>query len=449
MGCKVPGEKKHTLMTQFTAFCERKFRLRENKTNLRTEFFAGITTFATMSYVLATIPNMLGNVGLPRDVILTSLILTIVLCTTAMALYTNRPFALAPGMSSVAVISITIYEVGIPVEVAFGLIFWSGLIFVLISFIGLRELVVRAIPSSVKISISAGIGLFIALIGLKTGGVIASSHTDSLVFGDLNTPHCLLFVIGIIVLLVLEARKFRGSMIISILVITLLGIPMGVTIVPETMFNSPAPMGEALFHIDILGALRPEYFPFLFTFFVPDFFGTMGIILGVANRASWLDRDGNMPEIERCFKVDSLSTVLGSFCCMPVMTTYLESASGVEDGGRTGLTTLVTAGMFVLMLLFTPLALMIPLVATGPVLFYIGLQMLSSMKNINYEDKTEYIPSFVAVAMTIFTNNIANGLSLSVLSYVLLKVTSGRYRELHPAMYGLSAFLLYYISTLV
>lgn len=436
-------------MTHFTAFCERRFRLTENKTNLRTEFFAGITTFATMSYVLATIPNMLGNAGLPRDVILTSLILTIVLCTVAMALYTNRPFALAPGMSSVAVISITIHEVGIPVDVAFGLIFWSGLIFVLISFIGLRELVVRAIPGSVKISISAGIGLFIALIGLKTGGIIASSPTDSLVFGDLNTPNCLLFVIGIVVLLVLEARKFRGSMIISILVVTLLGIPMGVTVVPETMFNSPAPVGEALFHIDILGALRPEYFPFLFTFFVPDFFGTMGIILGVANRASWLDRDGNMPGIERCFKVDSLSTVLGSFCCMPVMTTYLESASGVEDGGRTGLTTLVTAGMFVLMLLFTPLALMIPLVATGPVLFYIGLQMLSSMKNINYEDKTEYIPSFVAVAMTIFTNNIANGLSLSVLSYVLLKVTSGRYRELHPAMYGLSAFLLYYISTLV
>lgn len=174
----------------------------------------------------------------------------------------------------------------------------------------------------------------------------------------------------------------------------------------------------------------------------------MGIILGVSSRAQWLDENGNLPDIERCFKVDSLSTVAGSFFCMPVMTTYLESASGVEDGGRTGLTTLVTAGLFALMLLFTPLALMIPLVATGPVLTYIGLQMLDAMKNINYEDMTECIPAFIAVAMTIFTNNIANGLSLSVLSYVLLKVTSGRYRELHPAMYGLSAFLLYYIYTL-
>ena len=231
--------------------------------------------------------------------------------------------------------------------------------------------------------------------------------------------------------------------------ITLVGIPTGITVVPENMVNLPAPIGEVAFRIDILGALKPQYFPWLFTFFVPDFFGTMGIILGVANRANWLDENGNLPGIERCFKVDSLSTVVGSFFCMPVMTTYLESASGVEDGGRTGLTSIVTAILFSLMLLFTPLALMIPLVATGPVLTYIGLQMLGAMKNINYDDMTECIPAFIAVAMTIFTNNIANGLSLSVLSYVFLKAVSGRWREVHPAMYGLSAFLIYYLSTLL
>lgn len=436
-------------MSHISELCEKHFRLAEHKSNLRTEVLAGITTFATMSYVLATVPNMLGNVGLPRGGVLTALIVLVACCTVAMALYTNRPFALAPGMSSVAIIGSTISEVGISAEVAYGLIFLSGVIFALISFIGLRELVVNAIPTSVKISISAGIGLFIALIGLKSGGVIVASASDSLMFGDLRAPKTLLFVIGFVVLLFLEARKFRGSMIVSILVVTLLGIPTGITVVPENMVNLPAPIGEVAFRIDILGALKPQYFPWLFTFFVPDFFGTMGIILGVANRANWLDENGNLPGIERCFKVDSLSTVVGSFFCMPVMTTYLESASGVEDGGRTGLTSIVTAILFLLMLLFTPLALMIPLVATGPVLTYIGLQMLGAMKNINYDDMTECIPAFIAVAMTIFTNNIANGLSLSVLSYVFLKAVSGRWREVHPAMYGLSAFLIYYLSTLL
>ena len=437
------------MMSHISELCEKRFRLAEYKSNLRTEVLAGITTFATMSYVLATVPNMLGNVALPRGGVLTALIVLVACCTVAMALYTNRPFALAPGMSSVAIIGSTISEVGISAEVAYGLIFLSGVIFALISFIGLRELVVNAIPTSVKISISAGIGLFIALIGLKSGGVIVASASDSLMFGDLRAPKTLLFVIGFVVLLFLEARKFRGSMIVSILVVTLLGIPTGITVVPENMVNLPAPIGEVAFRIDILGALKPQYFPWLFTFFVPDFFGTMGIILGVANRANWLDENGNLPGIERCFKVDSLSTIVGSFFCMPVMTTYLESASGVEDGGRTGLTSIVTAILFSLMLLFTPLALMIPLVATGPVLTYIGLQMLGAMKNINYDDMTESIPAFIAVAMTIFTNNIANGLSLSVLSYVFLKAVSGRWREVHPAMYGLSAFLIYYLSTLL
>lgn len=436
-------------MLHFERACERLFSLRKNNSSVRTEVLAGITTFATMSYVLAAVPNMLSGAGLPKGAILTMLILMIAACSIAMALYTNRPFALAPGMSSVAVIGSTIREVGIPVDVAFGLVFLSGMIFCFITFIGLRELVVNAIPANVKISISAGIGLFIALIGLKAGDVVVTGGNGSLSFGDLNSPKCFLFAIGFVVLLILEARRFRGSMIVSILVVTLLAIPLNQTVVPDSMFQMPMSPAPILFRINILGALKPEYFPWLITFFVPDFFGTMGIILGVANRGGWLDEQGNMPGIERCFKVDSVSTVTGSFCCMPVMTTYLESASGVEDGGRTGLTSLTTSILFVLMLLFTPLALMIPAVATGPVLTFIGLQMLGSMKNINYEDISEAVPAFIAVAMTIFTNNIANGLSLSVLSYVVLKLASGKRRELHPAMYSLAAFLVYYLSTLL
>lgn len=435
-------------MSRFHELCERKFHLAQNNTDLHTEVLAGVTTFATMSYVLATIPNMLGNAGLPKGAVLTALILMVMLCSIAMAVYTNRPFCLAPGMSSVAILS-AVDTTGMTTEVAFGLIFIEGIIFVLISFIGLRRIVVNAIPTSVKISISAGIGLFISLIGLKSGGIVTASGNDTLVLGDLTKPQALLFMIGFIVLLFLEARNFRGSMIVSILIVTLLGIPLGVTTVPESMFFMPASVKPVMLRIDIAGALNVKYFPWLFAFFVPDFFGTMGIMLGIGNRAGWLDENGNMPDIEKCFKVDSLSTVTGSLFCIPVMTTYLESASGVEDGGRTGLTSIVTSVLFGLMLLFTPLALMIPSVATGPVLVYIGMQMLGSMKSISYEDKTEYIPAFMAVAMTIFTNSIATGLSLSVISYVFLKLAAGRAKEIHVAMYGLCVFLIYYLTTLL
>ena len=441
---------KSNFETSLSKNLEKKFKFLDNGTNLKTELIAGLTTFATMSYVLATIPNILEGAGLNRASILTTLIIFIIICSVAMALYTNRPFALAPGLSSVAIIGTTLPQMNMPVEVAFGLVFLSGIIFVIISFVGIREIVVKAIPASVKISISAGIGLYISLIGLKMAGVvIANPKNNTLNLGDMTTAKSILFAIGFLLILVLEARKIKGSLILAILLVTIIGIPMGVTKVPTNLINIPTGISDVSFKIDILGALKPEYFPWIFTFFVPDFFGTMGIILGIANRAGWLDKNGNMQDIDRCFKVDSLSTVAGSFFCMPVMTTYLESASGVEDGGRTGMTALVTSFLFTLTLLFTPIALMVPGVATAPVLTIIGFQMLSSMKSVNYNDKTESLPAFIAVAMTIFTFNIATGLSLSVLSYIILKVFSGKGKEVPKAMYGLALVLLYYLYTLI
>lgn len=441
---------KSNFETSLSKSLEKRFKFLDNGTNLKTELIAGLTTFATMSYVLATIPNMLEGAGLNRASILTALIIFIIICSIAMALYTNRPFALAPGLSSVAIIGTTLPQMNMPVEVAFGLVFLSGLIFVIISFVGIREIVVKAIPASVKISISAGIGLYISLIGLKMAGVVvANPKNNTLNLGDMTTAKSILFAIGFLLILVLEARKIKGSLILAILIVTIIGIPMGVTKVPTNLINIPTGISDVSFKIDILGALKPEYFPWIFTFFVPDFFGTMGIILGIANRAGWLDKDGNMQDIDRCFKIDSLSTVAGSFFCMPVMTTYLESASGVEDGGRTGMTALFTSFLFALTLLFTPIALMVPGVATAPVLTIIGFQMLSSMKSVNYNDKTESLPAFIAVAMTIFTFNIATGLSLSVLSYIILKVFSGKGKEVPKVMYGLALVLIYYLYTLI
>lgn len=435
-------------MRNLSMTLDRRFQIKQNGSTVKTEILAGVTTFATMSYVLATIPNMLEQAGLVRGAVLTMLIIAIVACSVAMALYTNRPFCLAPGMSSVAILS-TIDAIGMTPEVAFGIIFWEGVIFVIISFAGLRNIIATAIPASIKIALSGGIGLYIALIGLKSGGIVVASQNNTLIFGDLSTPKAIMFGIGFLLVLIFEARKIKGSMILSIIIVTIIGIPLGVTQLPTHLFNVPSGIGEVTFRIDILGALRPEYLPWLLTFFVPDFFGTMGIILGVANQAGWLDENGDMPGIEKCFKVDSLSTVAGSFFCLPVMTTYLESASGVEDGGRTGLTALTTSGLFALMLLFTPLALMVPGVATGPVLTIIGFQMLSSMRSVDYSDKTECLPAFIAVAMTILTYNIANGMALSIVSYLILKLAAGKGKEVPKSMYVIGVCMLFYLYTLV
>lgn len=435
-------------MSNLSMSLDRRFQIKQNGSTVRTEILAGITTFATMSYVLATIPNMLEQAGLVRGAVLTMLIIAVVACSVAMALYTNRPFCLAPGMSSVAILS-SIDSSGMTPEVAFGIIFWEGVIFVIISFAGLRNIIATAIPASIKIALSGGIGLYIALIGLKSGGIVVSSQSNTLIFGDLSTPKALMFGIGFLLVLIFEARKIKGSMILSIIIVTIIGIPLGVTQLPTHLFNVPSGISDVTLRIDILGALRPEYLPWLLTFFVPDFFGTMGIILGVANQAGWLDENGDMPGIEKCFKVDSLSTVAGSLFCMPVMTTYLESASGVEDGGRTGLTALTTSGLFALMLLFTPLALMVPGVATGPVLTIIGFQMLSSMRSVDYSDKTECLPAFIAVAMTILTYNIANGMALSIVSYLILKLAAGKGKEVPKSMYVIGVCMLFYLYTLV
>lgn len=435
-------------MGNLNAALEKRFKLSANHTNVRTELLAGVTTFATMSYVLATIPNMLEQAGLVRGAVLTALICAVVICSVAMALYTNRPFCLAPGMSSVAILS-SVNTLNMTVEIAFGLIFIEGIIFVIISFAGMRQIIATAIPASIKISLSGGIGLYIALIGLKSGGIIVSSTSNTLVFGDLSTPKALMFGVGFLLVLIFEARRIKGSMILSIIIVTLIGIPLGITTLPTSLFNAPSGIGDVAFRIDILGALRPEYMPWLLTFFVPDFFGTMGIILGVANQAGWLDENGDMPGIEKCFKVDSLSTVGGSFFCMPVMTTYLESASGVEDGGRTGLTAITTSALFALMILFTPLALMVPGVATGPVLTIIGFQMLSSMRSVDYSDKTECLPAFIAVAMTILTYNIANGMALSIVSYLILKLAAGKAKDIPKPMYVVGLCMLFYLYTLV
>lgn len=429
---------------------EKQFQLSSYGTNVKTELLAGLTTFVTMAYVLATVPSLLGNAGLDRNVMFTAMILLIILTTCAMAFYTNRPFALAPGLGSVGIVASMISNEGISAPVAAGVIFWSGVLFILISFLGLREAVVRTIPVSLKQAVSAGIGLFIALLGAKNCGlIVADADKNNLAFGDLASPSVIVAVIGFIILLVIRTRNVPGGMILAILITTVIGIPFGVTELPSSPFSLPAGIGSQFMNIDFIGALDFAYIPFLIALFIPDFFSTFGTVLGVGAKAGYLDEDGNLPGIDKCFKVDAIATSFGALFGMPSMTTYLESSAGVEAGGKTGLTVIFTSIFFALSLFLSPLALIIPSAATGPILIFIGINMLSSMSKIHYEDLTEAVPAFICIAFTIFANNIANGICAAIPAYFIMKNAAGKVKELSPVMYIMVAVCLLYFYTLI
>ena len=410
-----------------STWLEKQFHLKEYQTSARTEIIAGLTTFIAMAYVLATVPNMLGNAGLDKGAVLTLMILLIIGTSLAMAFVTNRPFALAPGLGSVSIVAGMMANDGVSPEHAAGVIFWSGIIFCVISFLGMREAVVKVIPKSLKAAVTAGVGLFIALLGAKQCGlVVANEAKSALGFGDLTSPTVILALIGFVLIMIAKVRKIPGGMILAILITTLIGIPMGITTVPESIVSLPLSPAPQLFRIDFLGSLKFAYIPFLIALFIPDFFSTFGTVLGVGGMAGYLDENGDLPGIDKCFRVDAVATVAGGLFGIPSMTTYFESSAGVEAGGRTGLTVVGTCIGFVLALFLAPLALMIPSAATAPALISIGVGMLNSMRQVNYSDYTEAFPAFLCIAFTLFGNNIANGICVAIPVYLLLKLISGK-----------------------
>lgn len=429
---------------------EKQFHLKEYQTSARTEIIAGLTTFIAMAYVLATVPNMLGNAGLDKGAVLTLMILLIIGTSLAMAFVTNRPFALAPGLGSVSIVAGMMANDGVSPEHAAGVIFWSGIIFCVISFLGMREAVVKVIPKSLKAAVTAGVGLFIALLGAKQCGlVVANEAKSALGFGDLTSPTVILALIGFVLIMIAKVRKIPGGMILAILITTLIGIPMGITTVPESIVSLPLSPAPQLFRIDFLGSLKFAYIPFLIALFIPDFFSTFGTVLGVGGMAGYLDENGDLPGIDKCFRVDAVATVTGGLFGIPSMTTYFESSAGVEAGGRTGLTVVGTCIGFALALFLAPLALMIPSAATAPALISIGVGMLNSMRQVNYSDYTEAFPAFLCIAFTLFGNNIANGICVAIPVYLLLKLISGKGKEINAVLIIVTAVCGLYFYTLV
>ncbi|MBT2218565.1 NCS2 family permease [Virgibacillus dakarensis] len=429
---------------------EKLFQLSSYRTNVKTEFTAGLTVFMTMLYVLIVVPGMLDEAGIPKGPITVAVILMTGIVTIIMGIYSNRPFALAPGLGSVAFLSVTLVAAeGIPWQVGMGMVFISGVLFVLFTIFGLRQLIVRLIPPAIKLSIGAGVGLFIALIGFRNAGiVVASEDANSLQLADIGSPNAILALIGFFIMSVLLARNVRGHLLIGIVIVTLIGIPMGITKLPYSIFSFPESIAPVAFQLDIMEALKLSYFPFLLAFFVPDFFSSLGTMLGVAGKGGMLDKNGDLPQIDKPFLVDAGGTVVGSLFSAPVMTTYVESAAGVEAGGRTGLTAVSTGVLFLLTLFITPLIMIIPTEATAPALILVGLTMLSSVRNINFNDVTESLPAFMTIVVTIFTFNFGNGIAAGIIIYVLVKSLSGRYKEIHPGLYILVIPLVLYFITL-
>lgn len=428
------------------SYSEHRFHLRELHTDIGTEVIAGLTIFATMGYVLAVVPRMMAEAGLPQGAVLTALVLMIFLTTVAMGLYTNRPFVLAPGMGSVAIFSITLVQLQhVSIGIASAIVFLSGVLFILVTLLGVREAIILVIPRGIKISISAGVGMFLAVIGMRNAKLLAAnSQKVALSFGDLTQPAVVLAAMTFVILLVLETRKVRGAALISIVAGTVLGIPLGLTHLPQSIFSVPDGIGPVFMQFDLFGALDVKYLPYLFVFFLPDFFSSFGTAIGIGGKAGFLDENGDLPHIDKVFQVDSIAATIGSFFTIPVLITYLESGAGVEAGGRTGLTGITTACAFLLILAVTPIALMIPAAATAPILIYVGVSMMSGMRNLDYNDICDYFPAFLCIAFTAFTFNIANGISVAFIAYVIMKVAAGRMMELNKGHYLLALLLAYY-----
>lgn len=436
--------------TRATGTLERFFRLKAAGTTVRTELLAGLTTFATMAYVLAVVPGLLEAGGVPRGPVTVAVIVVSGVATIAMGLYANRPFGLAPGLGSVALIGLTLAAVeGIPWQTSMAMVFVSGLAFVVLTLLGLREAVVRLMPKEVKLAISAGIGLFICYVGFRSAGLVqASEESNALVVGSLTEPGSVLALIGLAVAAAFLIRRIRGGLFLAIASTTVIGIPMGVTVLPDSVATLPVGIGEVAFELDFVGAMSLSLFPFFFAFFISDFFSTLGTVLAVGAKGKMLDAEGNLPDIQKPFLVDGASTMAGALMAVPVMTTYVESASGVEEGGRTGLTAVTTGVLFLAMLFLTPLALMIPEAATAPVLILVGLTMLMPLAELDTSDTAAILPSFMTIVVMIFTFNIGTGIAAGLVAYVIAKVLAGQVRTIPKGLFVLMIPLVYYFFTI-
>ena len=421
---------------------EKLFAFNTKETTVRTEITAGITTFLTMAYILAVNPNILGETGMDKGALFTTTVLMSALPTIFMALYAKLPLALAPGMGLNAFFAYTVCLVmGYSWQFALTAVFLEGLVFLLLTVTNLREKIVDVIPNALKNAISAGIGLYIAFIGLQGAGIIVNNDATLVSLGNLTTGSALLGAIGIIVTSVLLVKNVKGALLWGILATTLIGIPLGVTQI-NGVFSTPPSIEPIFMQFEWTQIFTKEMVIIVFTFLFVDLFDCIGTVIGVANRAGLIKEDGKIPHLKEVFMVDSVSTAAGAVMGTSTVAVYVESAAGVNEGGRSGLTAFVTGICFLLALFFAPLFLAIPAAATTPVLVLVGLMMMSSVLKINFDDYAEAIPAFICVLLMPLTYSISEGIVLGHLSYIFINLLSGNYKKMTVGMYILAIFFL-------
>lgn len=456
---------------------ERLFKLNENNTNVKTEILAGITTFITIAYALLVIPNILkgagmnsqgafgdaaNNLGILNDpvigAIFTATCVVFTISTLFMGLYANLPYALGPGMGLVAFFTYGVcLTMGFTWQQASAAVFISGIVFIICTVTSLRQLIVNALPKNIKIAMTSGIGLFIALIGFKNGGIVTSNPATLVQFGKFTEMGTLLTIIGVLIMALLMAREVKGAMLIGIIATTIIGIPMGITNISNIkIFSLPPSLAPTFLKMDfsgllthngagVIGAITAVIMVIL-TFSLVDMFDTIGTLVGTSQKANLIGEDGNPKNMNKALIVDSLATTVSSFFGLPTVSVYIESASGIADGGRTGLTAVVVSCLTALTLFFSGIVGIIPSQATAPALIIIGVLMLQTIKDVDFSTFDEAVPAFLTIVIMPFSYSIANGIACGIITYPLMKLAVGKRKEIHTLMYILATlFILRYI----
>lgn len=434
-------------MSTNEGFLEKTFKLKEHGTDPKTEVLAGITTFMTMAYILIVNPLILSDAGMDFGAVFTATAVSSIIATLVMAFYANYPFALAPGMGLNAFFAYGIVlGMGYSWQMALAAVFIEGLIFIALTLLNVREAIVKSIPMNLKHAVSVGIGLFIAFIGLSNAGIIVPYEATAVTLGDMTSPGAIIALLGLVITGILLAKGIRGALLIGIFLTTIIGIPLGLTQLPTSIISAPPSLAPILFQFDFSRVFSLDMVIILFTLLFVDMFDTIGTLVGVADKADMLDESGNLPKAKQALFADAVGTTAGACLGTSTVTTYVESAAGVSEGGRTGLTALSTAGMFVVALLFSPLFIMIPGAATAPALVLVGLFMMTPIKKINFDDYTESIPAFLTIIMMPLTYSIAEGIVFGMVSYTALKILTGKLKDVSIIMIVLSIlFILKFI----
>lgn len=431
------------------SFIQKTFGMDPAKHSIRTEIIAGITTFLTMAYILAVNPSIFGALatqGMPTDAVFTATALAAIVGCLVMSIYAKKPFGLAPGMGLNAFFVFTVcLGMGHSWQMALTAIFLEGILFILLTITNVRKLIVDAIPMNLKRAIGAGIGLYIAFIGLKSAGIIVSSDSTSVTLGTLSDSTSLLAIIGLLLTSVLVILKVRGGMLLGILVTTIIGIPMGVTHFNGLLSTTPS-ISSIFCQFEWSQIFSWDMVAIVFTFLFIDMFDTIGTVVGVSVKSGMVDEKGNVDGINKVLMADAVATVAGAMFGTSTTTTYIESASGVSEGGRTGLTSFTIAVCFAIALLFSPLFLAIPGAATGPVLFIVGVMMAAPVKEIDWEDYSEAIPAFVTMLLMPLAYSISDGIMLGMISYVVINALTGKFKKVSVTMWILAVlFVLRYV----